>query len=86
MKKKTATPETGREKILYLFRGPCGSGKTFIREQMKKMPCVGIDMGDPALRTLSIEERVRYPAAFVWKPTLDTVTHGVPSEVRFAIR
>ena len=29
---------------------------------------------------------IRYRDSQEWKPTLDTVTHGVPSEVRFAIR
>ena len=29
---------------------------------------------------------IRYHGSQEWKPTMDTVTHGVPSEVRFAIR
>lgn len=55
----------GVEKILYLFRGPCGCGKTYIRKQMLSLPACGMDMADFCGTT--IPERVYGAAAFVEK-------------------
>ena len=51
-------------KALYLFRGPCGSGKTKLRKALQLDNMVGLDMADYD-RDLPIELRVEAPAKFL---------------------
>ena len=51
-------------KVLYLFRGPCGSGKTKLRKALQLDNVVGLDMADYD-RELPIELRVEAPAKFL---------------------
>ena len=53
-----------KTKTLYLFRGPCGSGKTKLRRALQLGDMVGLDMADYD-RELPIELRVEAPAKFL---------------------
>lgn len=46
-------------KMLILFRGPCGCGKTYIRERMGLEGVTGLDMTDLP-HDMDIRERVEY--------------------------
>ena len=53
-------------KMLFIFRGPCGAGKTYIRKAMKMKAEHGLDMADYD-RSAPLSERVDAPANWLAK-------------------